>query len=265
MKMAAMENLYNGKTNAGISLFGIVNNDKKYNDNQDAFHFNIELPSLLSILGYHSSGAFVPGVKDIIEGYETTGENGITVKEPSAQEKIEMGKKAREAMAQYQLAKKSGDTESMETAKVEFENNVKYFGYGFLNDVDSLIPNIPITFYSFRIMVGLGFWFLIFLGVMFFISVKNTLTSSKLWLQLGILTSVLGWVATEMGWIVAEVGRQPWTIQDMLTVSESASIIDSSSVQITFFMFLAVFTLLLIAEIRIMKKQIGAGPNNNQN
>jgi cytochrome d ubiquinol oxidase subunit I len=265
MKMAAMENLYNGKTNAGISLFGIVNNDKKYNDNQDAFHFNIEIPSLLSILGYHSSGAFVPGVKDIIEGYETTGENGITVKEPSAQEKIEMGKKAREAMAQYQLAKKSGDTESMETAKVEFENNVKYFGYGFLNDVDSLIPNVPITFYSFRIMVGLGFWFLIFLGVMFFKSVKNTLTSSKLWLQLGILTSVLGWVATEMGWIVAEVGRQPWTIQDMLPVSASASMIDASSVQITFFMFLAVFTLLLIAEIRIMKKQIGAGPNNNQN
>ena len=264
MKLAAMEGLYTGKAGAGISALGILNGNKKYNNDEDAFHFNIEVPKMLSILGYRSSDAFVPGVKDIINGYEVT-ENGKIRKEISAQEKINMGKKAREALATYKLAKKDGDTQTMTEAKKVFEANVRYFGYGFLNDVDSLVPNVPMTFYSFHIMVALGFWFLLFLFVMWWKSLKNKLVSSKLWLRLAILTAVLGWVATETGWIVAEVGRQPWTIQDVLPVSAAASTIDASSVQITFFMFLAVFTVLLIAEIRIMKKQIGTGPNDNQN
>ncbi len=264
MKLAAMEGLYDGKAGAGVSILGMLNGDKQYNNDEDAFHFNIEVPKLLSILGYRSADAFVPGVKDLIEGYEVT-ENGNERKELPAEEKIAMGKKAREALATYKLAKKDGDTATMTEAKKVFEANVRYFGYGFLNDVDSLIPNIPITFYSFHMMVALGFWFLLFLFVMFWKSIKNKLTKSKLWLRLGILSAVLGWVATETGWIVAEVGRQPWTIQDVLPVSAAASTIDASSVQITFFMFLVVFTVLLIAEIRIMRKQIGTGPNDNQN
>ena len=59
------------------------------------------------------------------------------------------------------------------------------------------------------------------------------------------------------GWIVAEVGRQPWTIQDVLPVNAAISDISSTSVQITFWMFAVLFTLLLIAEISIMLRQIG--------
>lgn len=256
MKLAAMEGLYNGKSGAGVSVFGIINTDKKFNDNQDAFHINIEIPKMLSIMGYRSSTAFVPGIKDIINGYDN---------QPSAEEKIVMGKKAREALATYKEAMDENNLTAMENAKKTFEKNSLFFGYGFLNDINSLIPNVPMTFYSFRIMVGLGFWFFIFLLVMFLKSIKNNITRSKLWLRLGLLSMFFAWIASETGWIVAEVGRQPWTIQDILPVSAAVSSIDASSVQITFFMFLFTFSILLIAELRIMRKQIGLGPDTNQN
>ena len=60
----------------------------------------------------------------------------------------------------------------------------------------------------------------------------------------------------QAGWIVAEVGRQPWTIQDLLPVQAAVSSVQTSSVITTFALFFIMFTVLLIAEVRIMVKQI---------
>ena len=65
---------------------------------------------------------------------------------------------------------------------------------------------------------------------------------------------------TLAGWIVAEVGRQPWAIQDLLPVNAAISRLETGSVQTTFFIFLIMFTVLLIAEIGIMLKAIKKGP-----
>jgi cytochrome bd ubiquinol oxidase subunit I len=73
----------------------------------------------------------------------------------------------------------------------------------------------------------------------------------------------LAYVAHFCGWILAEVGRQPWAIQDLLPVSVARSNLDTGTVQTTFFMFLIVFTVLLIAEVRIMAKQISIGPQED--
>lgn len=73
----------------------------------------------------------------------------------------------------------------------------------------------------------------------------------------------LGYVASQLGWIVAEVGRQPWAIQDVLPVKAAVSAITTQSVQITFFLFLVLFTALLAADIRIMLKQIKKGPSHD--
>ena len=67
-------------------------------------------------------------------------------------------------------------------------------------------------------------------------------------------------MAGQCGWVVAEVGRQPWAIQNLLPVTVARSNLTAGAVQTTFFMFLAIFTILLIAEIRIMLKQIQIGP-----
>lgn len=70
----------------------------------------------------------------------------------------------------------------------------------------------------------------------------------------------LAYIASEAGWIVAEMGRQPWVIQDLMPTSAAVSDISSGSVALTFFIFLALFTALLIVEINILLKQIKKGP-----
>ena len=72
----------------------------------------------------------------------------------------------------------------------------------------------------------------------------------------------MAYIAGQAGWIVTEVGRQPWAIQDILPTSASISRLATSSVQTTFFIFLFLFTILLIAEIGIIVNTIKKGPEN---
>ena len=81
------------------------------------------------------------------------------------------------------------------------------------------------------------------------------------WLQyVGLWSIPLAYIAGQLGWVVAEVGRQPWTIQNVLPVQAAVSGVSTSNVAITFVMFSILFTALLIAEITIMVKQIKKGP-----
>jgi len=72
----------------------------------------------------------------------------------------------------------------------------------------------------------------------------------------------LSYIASESGWLVAEFGRQPWTIQDMLPTWAAVSNLHSSSVMLTFILFLVLFTTLLAVEISILLKQIKKGPES---
>ena len=89
---------------------------------------------------------------------------------------------------------------------------------------------------------------------------RTELKGKKWLLMAGIIMLPLGYIASEAGWILAEFGRQPWAIQDMLPTRAAVSDINASSVATTFFIFLALFTTLLVVEISIMCKQIKKGP-----
>ena len=122
------------------------------------------------------------------------------------------------------------------------------------------VPPVAISFYSFHIMVALGTLFpLVCLAFLFF-TFKGTIDRQKWLLLPGTLMFILGMVASQAGWVVAEVGRQPWAIQNLLPVTVARSNLTAGTVQVTFFMFLILFTILLIAEIGIMTKQINIGP-----
>ncbi len=69
------------------------------------------------------------------------------------------------------------------------------------------------------------------------------------------------WLASQAGWVVAEVGRQPWTIQNLLPVRAAVSQLETSSVVLTFTLFAVLFTIMLIAELNIMRKAIKGGPD----
>jgi cytochrome d ubiquinol oxidase subunit I len=144
------------------------------------------------------------------------------------------------------------------------ENYFRYFGYGFIDDPQQLIPNVPLSFYSFHLMVGLGFYFLILFVLMFIFAFRNTLERRRGWLRLAIWTIPLAYLATIFGWTVAEMGRQPWVIQDLMPTFAAVSKIDAGMVQTTFWLFAAIFTTLAIAEVRIMTRQIKLGPKEGR-
>ncbi len=256
MKLAAMEGLYKGEERAGIIAFGQLNPEKEVGDDNEPFTFSIEIPYALSFLGYHSFDAFVPGVEDLVYGNE---KHGII----STAEKIAVGKEAIAALSDYKTAKKSGDTVSADAALQRFESSSHYMGYGYLEKPEDAVPNIPISFYSFHIMVGLGSWFILLFIVMLYSIMTNEVEKRRWLLWAALFTIPLGYVAQEAGWIVAEVGRQPWAIQDMLPVGMATSSLEHTSVMITFWLFAVLFTGLLFAEVKIMLKQIKIGPQEH--
>jgi cytochrome d ubiquinol oxidase subunit I len=130
-------------------------------------------------------------------------------------------------------------------------------------------------------MVGLGCLFIVFFALVLVITYQEKLKQmgiavGKLWknmplsehryLHMAAIALVpLAYIASEAGWIVAEMGRQPWTIQDMLPTWAAVSDVNSNSVALTFFIFLILFTTMLAVEISILLKQIKKGPENSVN
>jgi len=253
MKLAAFEGLWEGQKGAGLVAAGIVNPSKKVNDGQAPFLFEVRLPGLLSLLANRSPGSFVPGIKDLV--YGNTEENIM-----GADEKIIKGKMALEQLALYKKATREGAGPAAEAALAKFNQNKDYLGFGYLNSPEEAVPPVSTVFYAFHIMVILGGLFpVIFLFFLVF-ALKDTLVRQKWLLILGSVSVFLGFAAEQCGWIVAEVGRQPWAIQNLLPVTVARSNLTTGAVQTTFFMFLTIFTILLIAEIKIMLKQIQIGP-----
>lgn len=269
MKLAAMEALYNGGTDQSLTAVAWVNpfQQPDYTEEQEA-PLRIAIPHGLSILATRTLHGFVPGVNDILKGY--TREDGTV--ELSSQEKMQRGRIAIQALADYRKARAEGDEAAADAQKPILAENFKYFGYGYIRDEAELVPYIPVNFWAFRIMVGLGSLFILFFALLLFFdwrkksifapasfeAQRSKFDTSLLWLAIILLPCA--YICSESGWLVAEFGRQPWTIQDMLPVTASVSDIGSSAVATTFWIFLILFTAMLVVEINIMLKQIKKGP-----
>lgn len=260
MKLAAVEGYYEGQQGAGLVAVGMLNPEKKtHDDGIEPFLFRMEIPSMLSLLAERDANAFVPGIKNIIEGGYRLKDGTVAL---SAAEKMERGKTAIAALSAYREAKKAGNDEDAAVAYKVLKENVPYFGYGYIKDVNQLVPNVPLNFYAFRVMVILGGYFILFFAVVLFFTYKRDLSKMK-WMQyVALWTIPLAYIAGQAGWVVAECGRQPWAIRDMLPTSVAISKLDVGSVQTTFFIFLILFTVMLIAEIGIMLREIKKGPNH---
>jgi cytochrome bd ubiquinol oxidase subunit I len=260
MKFAAMEGLYNGTTNAPLVAAGMI---KDGNDpllpHKKEFAWNIEIPGVLSYMAFLDKNAFVPGICDLVHGNP---ERGII----SYSEKIERGKIARETLMNYKEAKQNGDTALAQNLRAKFEdkefleNNFKYFGFSYFEDPHDIIPNIPLSFYTFHIMVAIGFFLMLMFAIALWFGLKDKLQNHRWFKIMAIVSMPLAYVASQSGWLIAEFGRQPWVIQDLMPTKTAVSNIQSGMVITTFWIFAVVFTVLLVAEIKIMVKQVSNGP-----
>jgi len=270
MKMAAIEGRYDGGTSQGLALVP-----------------GVEVPYALSIMATNDPYGYVPGINDILNGYTTP--DGRT--ELSVDEKIQRGRQALTALAAYRQAKRHGaPQETLNSQLLILNSNMPYIGYGYVKDKHDVVPPVWVNFWAFRVMVGAGCLFILYFLVMSILSYRIpylSVITRRLLATVGLLPETeadghdiaglpawhywvpillvpLAYIASESGWLVAEFGRQPWTIQDMLPTWVSVSDIGSSYVALTFFIFLALFTLMLAVEVSILLRQIAKGPERNE-
>ena len=241
MKLAAAEGLEDGGEKAPFSVVP-----------------GVEVPGVLSILATHDIYGYVPGINNILDGY--TDNDGVT--HISAEEKMERGKIAIDAFGEYR-ALKDNDPSAAAEARATLEQNIEYFGYGYINSREELVPPVPLVYWAFRIMVGFGGLLLCLMVVVLWAERRKRLEGMRWLLWASLLSIPLVYLAGQAGWIVAEVGRQPWVIEGLLPTKAAISSVSVGAVQTTFFLFVAIFTLFLAIEIRILIKAIKEGPKTD--
>jgi len=122
------------------------------------------------------------------------------------------------------------------------------------------VPSVAPIFWSFRVMVGLGFLFIGLFAVGFYLAAKRRIARSRRFLRVALWALPLPWVAAEMGWFVAEHGRQPWSIEGVLPTFLAVSPIPVSSVAISLTGFVVFYTVLAVIDVFLLKKYVKLGP-----
>ena len=234
MKLAAAEGLRRGGTQAPFSIVP-----------------GVEVPGVLSVLATHDLNGYVPGIDDLLDGY--TDAQGV--QHLSAEHKIARGEHALQAFGQFRATYKSDPAAAAE-ARATLQEHLPYFGYGYPTHRPQLQPPLLLVSRSFRLMVGIGSFLMLYLVVALWLQRRDKLATMRWMLWLGVAAVPMVYVAGQAGWVVAEVGRQPWAIYELLPVQAAVSQLPVANIMVTFFLFLLVFTLLLAAEVGIMCKAI---------
>ena len=124
---------------------------------------------------------------------------------------------------------------------------------------NDLVPNVPVLFWGFRVMAGLGFYFIaLFAGAFYLASVRRL---DKRWfLRLAVLSLPLPWVAIELGWVVAEYGRQPWAVEGVLPTFLGASSVPVGTILGSIAGFVLFYSALAVVDLALMVRTIRRGP-----
>ncbi|MFK0383779.1 cytochrome ubiquinol oxidase subunit I [Agrobacterium sp. NPDC090273] len=224
-------------------------------------HFAVHIPWVMGLIGTRSLDTEIPGINDLVK---------------QAENRIRDGIKAYDALMQIRAAGKG--TQLPEEVRGTFAELGHELGYALLlkryvddprqatdeqiaKAATDTIPHVPTLFWSFRIMVGLGIFFILLTATFFYLSARRRLDHYPILLKVAVFAIPLPWIAAEMGWIVAEFGRQPWIIEGVLPTAAAVSSLSASTVLITLLCFIAIYTVLFIIEMGLMLKAIRKGPD----
>lgn len=252
-KLAAMEGMWKTEAApAGLTLFGIPDEAAHIN------HAEVKIPYLLGLIATRSSDKVLPGIDQL---------------EVTLKQRIESGAIAVSAMER--VRKDKGDV----GADMQFAAHKDDLGFGLLlkkyttdvahatpemvaHAVDDAIPPVAPLFWSFRIMVALGFSFIGLFAIAFWAAATNSFEHKRWLLRWALWFIPMPWVATQVGLIVAEVGRQPWTVYGVLPTHLSVSSLSANEVLLSLSGFFIFYTLLLAAELFLMFKYARLGPSS---
>ncbi len=252
-KLAAMEAMWETEpAPASLSLFALPDQEARKN------HLEIKLPAIAGWIITRSNDKEVPGAKEIVAANRV---------------RIENGQKAVIALEALRADPKNP------ALRAEFDQLQPDLGFGLLlkkyvADVRAAtpemmdqaawdtIPNVAPMYWSFRAMVGLGFFMILLFSLALWAVWKDRVAEKRWLLKLALYSIPAPWLACEFGWLVAEYGRQPWTVFGMLPTHLSASSLTYENVMISLVGFIVLYTGFLIAEMYLMFKYARLGPSS---
>ncbi|CUA96363.1 cytochrome ubiquinol oxidase subunit I [Pannonibacter indicus] len=255
MKLAVMEAMWETEpAPASFNIIAIPDMAKRENS------FAIHVPYVMGLIATRSLDQEMPGIKDLVE---------------QSKDRIRSGAIALETLREIRAGDDTPEKREL------FQQHVQDLGYGYLlapytdtltqaseAQIDAAawntVPNVWPMFYAFRIMVACGFFFILLTAVFFYITSAGKLEKVRQnhrWLlHVAVWAIPLPWLACEMGWFVAEYGRQPWIIEGMLTTAAGVSSLSVTEVLLTLAGFVALYTVLLVIEVKLLLKAIRKGP-----
>jgi cytochrome d ubiquinol oxidase subunit I len=254
MKIAAIESAWTTEAPpASFTVFGWPDVAKR------TTYAAVRIPWLLGLIATRSIDTPVAGIDDLVR---------------QARARIVNGMQTYAALQRLRSAAGAADPK----ARAFFDAHQGDLGYGllllrFTNDpahatpeqVDaaawSTVPNVPVLFWSFRVMVGLGFFFIFLFTTAFYLATRHRFDQSRWFLKLAFFSLPLPWIAIELGWIVAEYGRQPWAIDGVLPTFLGASPTSAGNVWLSLLGFIVFYSALAVVDAFLMVRTIRRGPD----
>jgi cytochrome d ubiquinol oxidase subunit I len=258
MKLAAIEAMWTTEpAPAAFTAFGFPDAEARET------HYAVHIPAVMGLIGTRSLTTEIPGIDDLVHRAELNIRVGI-----SAYDALQ---KIREAGSEAAVP---------ESARTIFEENGHALGYALLlkRYVDDprkatpeqvaqaardTVPAVGPLYWSFRVMVGLGMFFILLTATFFVLSARRKLDAHPWLLKVAVFAIPLPWIAAECGWIVAELGRQPWVIEGVLPTAVAVSNLGAATLLITILGFVLIYTVLFVIEMKLMFKAIAKGPTEH--
>lgn len=255
MKLAAIEAMW--ETQPAPAAFTVIGfPDQAARET----HYAIHIPGVMGLIGTRSLDTVMPGIDELVK---------------RAEARIREGLKAYDAL---QKIREAGGTDKVtQGVRGDFEDNGINMGYALLlkRYVDDprqatdeqiakaawdTVPQVAPLFWLFRVMVGIGMLLILLTGTFFVLSARRKLDKHRWLLKAAVFAIPLPWIAIEAGWLVAEFGRQPWVIEGVLPTAVAVSNLGVKTLLLTLTGFVAIYTVLLVIEMKLMLKAIRKGP-----
>jgi cytochrome d ubiquinol oxidase subunit I len=124
--------------------------------------------------------------------------------------------------------------------------------------------NVPLLYYSYHIMVGLGTWFVLLMGLAAALLLWRSRLFKARWVLWPLMLSFpLPYIANTAGWMTAEIGRQPWLVYGLLrTVNGSSKYVSAGNTLFTLLGFMGLYSVLSVLFVVLMYREIDHGPNS---
>jgi cytochrome d ubiquinol oxidase subunit I len=251
MKISAIEAMWHTEpAPAAFTIFGFP--DSTTHETRA----RIQIPWMLGLIATRSLHTEVPGIYELVARAKERIANGI----PAYSALRALRRDSADTEARRILTEHANDLGYALLLRKYIEDPATATAAQIERAAWDTVPAVASMFWSFRVMVGLGFFFIGLFAVGFLLAAKRKIGESRVFLRIAVFAMPLPWVAAELGWFVAEHGRQPWAIEGVLPTFLAVSPIPAASVALSLTGFIVFYSVLAVIEVFLLKKYVKLGP-----